>query len=256
MQIVSNEEERFKNELNQNAGQIDWKLLISLWPCVRNPNSTSFSRNDALEPTILFLLAERTDNSQECLQFIDLVLNDPRIDFTVLSPMFKNTAFLWAISRYHEPLPPSDQPKDHDFYHLNISDLYRGIHSSPLFVEKLFKKMSEDSTLQPLLRQQSAAENVCNTPLLMAVKNHSLNFAKQLLPYYDLESLLVKTIAGNTVLHLLAFFRRNDLIKVIKLKFCLSMILKIAVSQLTHLLSVESAYHETAGIQLKRIGII
>ncbi len=75
--------------------------------------------------------------------------------------------------------------------------------------------MREDSNLQPLLRQQSKAENVCNTPLLMAVKNHSLNFAKQLVPYYDLESLLVKTIAGNTVLHLLAFFRRNDLIKVI-----------------------------------------
>ncbi|MBX9586337.1 MAG: hypothetical protein K2X50_03680 [Gammaproteobacteria bacterium] len=214
MRRLSSEEQSFKEELNKNRGNINWELLISLWPKIPAPNSTDLSSRDATEPTALFLLAERADDSERCKEFINLVLNDPRIDFTVRSPMFRNTAFLWAISRYQETLA-SDLPQNHNVYFGSTSDLYSGIHDCPVFIDALFKKICENKNLHPLLTQQSTAENVCNTPLLMAVKNYNLNFAMQLVPFYDADSLLIKTIAGNTVLHLLALFRQNKLIEAI-----------------------------------------
>ena len=201
---LSVEEEEFKDMINPPGRQsLNWNRLCELLPKV-DPNSTDLSTNDAYEPTVLFLVAQRVEDTPECRRFIEALLNDKRVDFNVKSPMFKNSAFLWAISRYYEG--------EEGFG--GLSCLYNGIHHCPLFVQMLFEKIKSDKKLSPLLTQPSENTGI-NSPLILALKNYNLDFAMQLVPFYNKEDLLIETVAGNTVLHLAAYFHFNPLIKAI-----------------------------------------
>lgn len=193
--------------------QVDWNALSHLLPDI-DPNSCELTQNLETMPTLLFVLAERVDCSPECKNFVTQLLNDPRTDFTVKDTFFDNSILLWAISRYHEKTEDAILDSGNPYESNTSNTLYAPIHTHSIFVDLLCQKIIDTPSLRWLLTDYGSTFAI-NTPLLMALKNYDLKLAEFLLPFYDKKSLMIKTRAGNSVLHLAAFLRLNGLIAAI-----------------------------------------